>query len=107
MNGETGGATLQRVNLNLRDAAYGRPDGLVGPTDGMRDRAPEFVAALTPVRMALSDVERDLIYRFRYRVYVEVLGRGYGNPDPIRRTFSDEEDVQPHVVIRHRCPGAG
>ncbi len=99
MEGSIGSATLERIAASDWDASHGLRGGVVAPTDAMRARSPEFIAALTPVRVAVSHEERERIYRFRYEVYVKELGRRYGNPDYALGTVSDEEDVQPYTTL--------
>lgn len=52
---------------------------------------------LKQVHRAVSQEERDAVYRFRYRVYVEELRREIGGVDHERRMVRDTEDDQPHA----------
>jgi Cyclic nucleotide-binding domain/Acetyltransferase (GNAT) domain len=61
--------------------------------------AEELMAALEPVHVAQSPAEREAIYRFRYTVYVEELGRKLGNADHERRWVYDPEDDQPYTTL--------
>ncbi|MCB9746547.1 MAG: hypothetical protein H6740_28490 [Alphaproteobacteria bacterium] len=54
------------------------------------------------VRTATTPEQREAIYRFRYGVFVEELGRSFGSPDPSRRQLRDAEDEDPctlHLYI--------
>ena len=48
--------------------------------------------SLETVHVARTQKERDAIYRFRYNVYYEELGRLLGNPDHTARMVYDEDD---------------
>jgi len=72
---------------------------VVRPTPEMRAGAPELVAALTPVYIAESEQEREALFRFRYSVYVEELGRKLGNADHRKRWVRDEEDDKPYTIL--------
>lgn len=48
--------------------------------------------SLETVHRATTPEERQAIYRFRYTVYYEELGRLLGNPNHETRTVSDEDD---------------
>lgn len=52
--------------------------------------------SLKPVQLARTEVEREAIYRFRYRIYVEELKREIGGVDHQRRMVRDAEDEQPY-----------
>jgi hypothetical protein len=73
----------------------------------MRDRAPELVDALTPVHVAETEAERDAVFRFRYTVYVEELGRKLGNADHYARHVHDEEDDRPYTTLLYTTDGDG
>jgi hypothetical protein len=74
-------------------------------SNAMRDAAPELVEALEPVHIADIQEEREAIYRFRYRAYVEELGRKMGNPDHTRRWMHDEEDDKPYSTLLYTAEG--
>jgi hypothetical protein len=50
---------------------------------------------LKSVHRAASEEEREAIYRFRYRIYVEELHRELGGVDHARRMVRDDEDDKP------------
>jgi hypothetical protein len=50
---------------------------------------------LKSVHRAATQEERDAIYRFRYRIYVEELHRELGGVDHARRMVRDDEDDKP------------
>jgi hypothetical protein len=79
----------------------------IEPTDEMRAAAPDLVAALTPVRIAETREEREAIYRFRYTVYVEELGRKLGNADDERGWVHDPEDEQPYTLLLYTTTADG
>lgn len=49
---------------------------------------------LKPVHLARTEAEREAVYRFRYRVYVEELQREIGGVDHERRMVRDADDEQ-------------
>lgn len=51
---------------------------------------------LKKVHRASTQEEREAIYRFRYRVYVEELHRELGGVDSVRRMVTDDEDEKPY-----------
>ncbi len=51
---------------------------------------------LKPVHLAQSQAEREAVYRFRYRIYVEELKREIGGVDHERRMVRDAEDDKPY-----------
>jgi predicted GNAT family N-acyltransferase len=63
------------------------------------EQVDEFLAALPPVKVAETDEEREAIFRFRYRVYVEELGRKLGNADHEGRRVHDDEDDKPYTSL--------
>jgi CRP-like cAMP-binding protein len=65
----------------------------------MRACAPELVDALDRVHIAESEEERDALFRFRYSIYVEELGRKLGNADHRSRRVHDEEDDKPYTTL--------
>lgn len=65
----------------------------------MRAAAPELIDALDQVHIAESEEEREAVFRFRYSVYVEELGRKLGNADHRRRRVHDDEDDKPYTVL--------
>jgi hypothetical protein len=50
------------------------------------------------VRLATTDEEREAVYRFRYGVYVEELGRYRAEADHERRRLADPEDARSWLV---------
>lgn len=52
---------------------------------------------LKAVHRAATQEERDAVYRFRYRIYVEELHRELGGVDHDRRMVLDAEDDQPYT----------
>ncbi len=52
---------------------------------------------LKAVHRAATQEEREAVYRFRYRVYVEELHRELGGVDHERRMVRDSEDDQPYT----------
>jgi hypothetical protein len=52
---------------------------------------------LRPVHLARTQEEREALYRFRYRVYVEELRREIGGVDHERRIVHDAEDDRPYT----------
>jgi CRP-like cAMP-binding protein len=50
------------------------------------------------VRLATTDDEREAVYRFRYVVYVEELGRYRAAADHARRRLADPEDARSWLV---------
>ncbi len=73
----------------------------------MRARAPELIDALDPVRIAESDDERNAVFRFRYTVYVEELGRKLGNADHSARHVHDAEDDKPYTLLLYTSDADG
>jgi hypothetical protein len=65
----------------------------------MRAGAPELVDALEQVHIAESNAEREAVFRFRYSVYAEELGRKLGNADHGRRRVHDEEDDKAYTLL--------
>lgn len=65
----------------------------------VRACAPEFADALQPVHLAETDDEREAIYRFRYGIYTEELGRKLGGADHDRRRLHDPEDDEPGTLL--------
>jgi Cyclic nucleotide-binding domain/N-acyl amino acid synthase FeeM len=53
---------------------------------------------LEPVYEALTDAEREAIWAFRYRIYVEELGRKLGNADHVRGWVHDPDDDEPGTI---------
>jgi len=72
---------------------------IVQPTPEMRTSAPELVDSLRPVHIAESEQEREAVFRFRYSVYVEELGRKLGNADHSKRWVYDDEDDKPYTIL--------
>lgn len=79
-----------------------------------------FFMQLRKVSLAASRAEKDAIYRFRYRIYVEELQREIGGVDHRRRMVCDAEDEKHYThhfyvgepdaiegVVRLRVWGAG
>ena len=53
-----------------------------------------WVTKLEGVHEAKTREERDAVYAFRYKVYVEELGRELGGADHVRKIVCDEDDEQ-------------
>jgi hypothetical protein len=66
---------------------------------GIREAAPDLVDALEPVYIADNDREREAVFKFRYSVYAEELGRKLGNADHDRRRLHDAEDDKPYTTL--------
>ena len=54
---------------------------------------------LHPVHIATTEEEREAVYRFRYTVYYQELGRQLGNPDHERKRIWDPEDDKDTTTI--------
>ena len=65
----------------------------------MRRRAPALIDALDQVHIAETEEEREAVFRFRYSVYVEELGRKLGNADHRTRHVHDVEDDRPYTTL--------
>ncbi len=59
---------------------------------------------LEQVHEAKSREERDAVYAFRYKVYVEELGRELGGADHVRKVVCDEDDEQDGSVLLYTGP---
>jgi len=64
----------------------------------------DSLTRLEQVHIAASRVEIEAIYRFRYTVFVEELGREIGGVDHENRWVHDDEDEKPYTV--HAYTGA-
>jgi hypothetical protein len=80
---------------------------IVRPEAGMREAAPELVGALEPVHIAITDEEREAVFRFRYSVYAEELGRKLGNADHSRQRLHDPEDDKPYTTLLYTAGPEG
>jgi hypothetical protein len=80
---------------------------IVRLSDEMRARAPELIDALVRVHVAESEDEREAVFRFRYSVYVEELGRKLGNADHSRRRVHDVEDDKPYTDLLYTTDADG
>lgn len=58
-----------------------------------------LLARAERARVATTPEEREAIYRFRYSVYVEELGRKLGLGDPDRRWIHDPEDNRAYTTL--------
>ena len=67
-----------------------------GPSRGGRGG---LLDRLEPVHVAVTRDEREAVYRFRYSVYVEELGRKLGLGDRERQEVHDPEDDQPYTTL--------
>ncbi|HEX2042137.1 MAG TPA: Crp/Fnr family transcriptional regulator [Acidimicrobiales bacterium] len=66
----------------------------------MRARGHEsLLARAGRARIAATPEEREAIYRFRWSVYVDELGRKLGRGDPERRWVHDDEDDRPYTTL--------
>ncbi|HXI56076.1 MAG TPA: cyclic nucleotide-binding domain-containing protein [Polyangia bacterium] len=59
----------------------------------------DWLGRLAPVQEARSAEAREAIYRFRYHVYVEELGKRIAGADHQRRWIRDPEDEAPGTVL--------
>ncbi|MCP5149215.1 MAG: cyclic nucleotide-binding domain-containing protein [Ectothiorhodospiraceae bacterium] len=57
-----------------------------------------WLSGLEPVHRATTREERESIYRFRYTVYVEELGRRLGTAHHETRTVWDDDDEAPYTL---------
>jgi hypothetical protein len=73
----------------------------------MRIAAPGLIDALDHVHIAESEGEREAVFRFRYSVYVEELGRKLGNADHGRRWVYDAEDDEPYTILLYTADDGG
>jgi hypothetical protein len=73
----------------------------------MRATAPELIDALDQVHIADCEEEREAVFRFRYSVYVEELGRKLGNADHVRRRVHDDEDDRPYTTLLYTADDEG
>jgi Cyclic nucleotide-binding domain/Acetyltransferase (GNAT) domain len=80
---------------------------ILQPTAAMRAAAPELIDALEPVHIAHTETERDAVFRFRYSVYVEELGRKLGNADHDARRVHDDEDDKPYTILLYTADDDG
>ena len=91
-----------------------------GDGDGWAMATADGPAALASVHDAVTDAEREAIWAFRYRVYVEEMGRKAVQADHERGWVRDPEDDKPYSThlythdggvvtgaIRFRCWGPG
>ena len=62
-----------------------------------------WLTGLETVKRATTPEERQAIYRFRYSVYVEELGRELGGADHTKKTVSDHDDEMDFSI--HLCTG--
>ena len=60
---------------------------------------------LEPVYEASSAEEREAIWAFRYRIYVDELGRKLGNADHERGWVHDADDVASRAPSPHNAQG--
>src|ERR1700730_11061105 len=80
---------------------------IVRLSDEMRAQAPELIDALVRVHVAESEEEREAVFRFRYSVYVEELGRKLGNADHSRRRVEDVDDDKLYTKLLYTTDGDG
>ncbi len=59
----------------------------------------QLLSRMETVHRAETREEREAVYRFRYRVYVEEFGRELGEPDHERKWVSDADDEAPYTTI--------
>ena len=71
----------------------------IEPSEWLHESAPDLVAALQPVMVAESEEERDALFRFRYSIYVDELGRKLGNADHASRRVHDAEDDKDYTLL--------
>jgi hypothetical protein len=65
-----------------------------------------LLARAERARIATTSEAREAIYRFRWSVYVEELGRKLGVGDPDRRWVHDAEDERPYTTLLYTAhPG--
>jgi len=63
-----------------------------------------WLTKLEQVHEAKSREERDAVYAFRYKIYVEELGRELGGVDHVRKVVCDEDDEQDGSVLLYTGP---
>ena len=63
-----------------------------------------WVTKLERVHEAKTREERDAVYAFRYKVYVEELGRELGGADHVRKIVCDEDDEQDYSTQLYTGP---
>jgi hypothetical protein len=80
---------------------------IVTPTEAMRAVAPDLIDALEEVHVARSGAEREAVFRFRYSVYAEELGRKLGNADHGRRLVHDLEDDRDYTTLLYTAAEDG
>ena len=54
------------------------------------------------IRVAQTEEERRAIYEFRYRIYIEEMGKPYGHADHARKQLSDELDDRATLLYSTR-----
>lgn len=64
----------------------------------------KLLGGMTPVHVAKTKEEREAVYRFRYEIYVDELGRKLGGADHDKRMVHDEEDEQPTSLHLYAGP---
>lgn len=63
-----------------------------------------WLTKLEQVHEAKSREERDAVYAFRYRIYVDELGREIGGVDHVRKVVCDVDDEQECSVLLYTGP---
>lgn len=76
-------------------------------SETLRSRSPELVRRMGEVRVATLDSERERVFRFRYSIYVDELGRGVGTVDPLRGSLRDAEDDENETTILYIADADG
>ncbi len=77
----------------------------VVPREDVRSRVPGLAEAMSSVRVAELEHEREAVFRFRYSVYVEELRRGIAPIDERRRWVRDAEDDDPRTLLLYTAGG--
>ncbi len=76
-------------------------------SETLRSRSPELARRMGEVRVATLDSERERVFRFRYSIYVDELGRGVGTVDPLRGSLRDAEDDENETTILYIADADG
>lgn len=57
------------------------------------------ISSLPVIREASTEADRERVFRFRYRIYVEEMGRRQKYADPARRTIEEPFDATGHLLL--------
>jgi hypothetical protein len=97
-------ATRRPRRLVQREIGYGT---LAPGSEAVRTCLRGLLGNLEPVYLAVTQEEREAVYRFRYGIYVEELGRRLGRPDHTAGLVHDDEDEQPYTLLLYTCGPTG